>query len=437
VGIVPLRPQKTLQSFTKVFLILMMKKIKGNIMKNYVQIRIETLKTDKVESQIKHELRTVKIKSVTNENPNWYYIHKKYTPGQDGKHLRGYISKESRKSISQHLFDDLDNRIDTHKKRMRTHQKRTLNTKRVNSFSMGVLTFSELVKDIVKDKEGKDKLHQIGKNAIDEIIETLGSELYYVTVHYDEEGLPHFHFMMDGFDKEGRSISMRSKDKKFKDIGSKLQDIVARHFKELGFKRGEKKTLTGKKHLSPKEYKEYIKTKESIKKLEKENEELKSSKEILQNSVNNLSRTLKSVVSNTKYSMDEINSVIRDIHTFQVDFKGKSSDEIFDLLERYSKSESNKFDKFLEKLMKVTEKHKKNLEETQHNALIELRKIKKIKDDKIDDISSKIEDYKQVSDQKEQYIEDMKEYTTQVENDIDNIKNTNDLRGKVKPRQPQ
>ena len=282
----------------------------------YTNVRFESKSKHKMINEIKHELRTTKISSVVNENNN-VLIYK----NENNEWItKQYQSKDKDvKQISTKYINELDNIESRHRKLLRDNFNQSLNKKRTNSANTGVLTFSNSIEKLVE--EDKNKIIELGFKTITNICKELDIELHYITFHLDEKGLPHFHYLTDNFNSQGKTISPKRNQK----VGKKLQDLGNLYFKELGFERGISKKLSGRKHLSIKEYQDYQDTK-------KENEELKEINKQLQ---------------------DGILPLVETFIELGMNYKNKTPQEVIGLLERYS---GDKFDKLVNSIMKSSKK---------------------------------------------------------------------------------
>ena len=282
----------------------------------YTNVRFESKSKHKMINEIKHELRTTKIASVVNNNSNVLIFKNE----KNEWITKEYQSKDKDvKEISTKYINELDNIENKHRKLLRKNFNQSLNKKRTNSANTGVLTFSSSIEKLVE--EDKNKIIELGFKTITNICKELDIELHYITFHLDEMGLPHFHYLTDNFNSQGKTIS----PKRNSEIGKKLQDLGNLFFNDLGFERGVSKKESGKKHLSIKEYQDYQDTK-------KENEELKEINKQLQ---------------------EGILPLVEVFIELGMNYKNKTPQDIISLLERYS---GNKFDKLVTSLLKSSKK---------------------------------------------------------------------------------
>ena len=192
----------------------------------YTNVRFESKSKHKMINEIKHELRTTKIASVVNNNSNVLIFKNE----KNEWITKEYQSKDKDvKEISTKYINELDNIENKHRKLLRKNFNQSLNKKRTNSANTGVLTFSSSIEKLVE--EDKNKIIELGFKTITNICKELDIELHYITFHLDEKGLPHFHYLTDNFNSQGKTISPKRNQK----VGKKLQDLGNLYFKELGF----------------------------------------------------------------------------------------------------------------------------------------------------------------------------------------------------------
>lgn len=241
----------------------------------YINIRVESVSTEKNAELIRHCLRSKSEKRAINDNENILLL-------SDNSRLlfkrNDYtdITKSENKNIAEKLLSDNLKLLDKQKSILKKNGK-YLNAKRTNQALSGVLTFSDSISD--KTDSELEEIERAARKTLQDICKKYNTELHYLTFHKDEKGLPHFHFTIDNFDNDtGLTFS------KSKNFGGDLQDIAASHFSQLGFQRGIKKDKNhNRKHLSIREFEEYQDTKKANKRLTELNkaltEENKSLKE--------------------------------------------------------------------------------------------------------------------------------------------------------------
>lgn len=210
-------------------------------MEDKLNVRIATQKISAMRNENNHNMRTAKkARNQINQNLNYLFYNDeimKFT-NQDERVLK------IRNDISKTLTSE-ENR---HKELYEKNHKWKLKEKTRRSFIGGVLTFPKKINDVV-DKVGLDEIWKTGVQAIQEIAEHLNTELHYITLHTDEEGLIHFQYSLNNFNNEnGKSLKIERSSK-----GAELQDIAGNHFSKYGIYRGEKNT--GRRHISTEDFK--------------------------------------------------------------------------------------------------------------------------------------------------------------------------------------
>lgn len=292
----------------------------------FTNVRFESVDYKTMVGEIKHDLRTNKITSVIKPQTQSHA----FIMNEQGELERFdfYMKDERMRAKGKNLVDKLGEVEERHRRLLRINYNQSLNKKRVNSFNMGVLTFSDSMIELAE--ENLEEVLEMGVKTIKDICEELGIKLHYISFHKDEKGVPHFHYFTDNFNSQGRTIN----PKRNKNLGQKLQDIGNKYFNALGFKRGISKELTGKKHLSIKDYQDYQDTL-------KENQELK--KEIAE---------MKELEDNI---FENIMELVSQFYEIGMNYKGKSANELLDMFKRYFKDDK-KFDKLLDKVVNLADK---------------------------------------------------------------------------------
>lgn len=77
-----------------------------------------------------------------------------------------------------------------------------------------------------------------------DLAKSQNARMVYISFHFDET-TPHAHYMMENFDKNKKTTWQRTFGKQ---QCRELQDRAAEHFFEMGFSRGESKSITGNEH---------------------------------------------------------------------------------------------------------------------------------------------------------------------------------------------
>lgn len=243
-----------------------------------VMIRWQPSSDEQMERDIIHCLRSVKsIKSVTDKNAvNYFYDF-------DDKKIIGYSTKKPLdKKYRKKYVESMADNVEEHRKLLRKFKKQSLNRKRQQSHAIGVIGFSDSMKNKwnnIFDKSQKTKFFKKAVESLNDITNEFGIEFSNLTFHTDERGQPHFHFHARNFKSDGSAPRFDNS----KELGGRLQDIVAGHFDEFGFNRGEENSK--KKHLTVKEYQEH---EDKLKEIESERIELQKNNEELKKEVADL-----------------------------------------------------------------------------------------------------------------------------------------------------
>jgi len=309
----------------------------------FINIRVESVSTEKNAELIKHCLRAKKEIRAINDNENSYI---------DSDSNRVIFSRNDYKTeynnvfkvITKKLLDQNKKLIDKQKNILKKHGK-YLNKKRTNQTLSGVITFSDSIQNITPEK--MIEIEEAAYKTVKEICSKYNTDLHYLVLHTDELGLPHFHFSVDNFDNETGLTFNKSKG-----FGSDLQDIAAKYFSRFGFNRGIKKENNfNRKHLSIEEFKEYQDTKKANKKLIEQNKTLIQDNKELQSKLNN---------ANSAYSkiLEEFMVLINDIEEFsKEEDQAKKTKKWLELFKRYTNSDNTtKREQLMKKVSKVRDK---------------------------------------------------------------------------------
>lgn len=305
----------------------------------YTNIRFESMNKDNMLKEIKHDLRTIKIKSVINNNNNFLYI--------DNKNYGNFSDDKKRnKEKSEQFNEDFLNKIEKdYKKIYFKNKKRSVDLKRNNSFNMGILTFSDSILKI-----DRKIIIENGIKTIENMCKELKTKLHYVSFHFDEKGLPHAHFFTNNFDENGNSLSATRN----KGLGEKLQDLGNIYFKDLGFSRGISKSITNRNHLTIKEFQEYEDQKIEIEKIKAENKDLKKENDLFKIENKDLKKENDLLLLAQEKSLERLKETLKTFNELQLNYKNKSTDEIMKLAERYWRNgQSEKIEGMVNNLEKL------------------------------------------------------------------------------------
>ncbi len=298
----------------------------------FTNVRFEHNTYKQMKKEIKHDLRMVKVDRVVKPDKPTILIN--YTNGEIEYHSLYMKSKEARE-IGQKIIDQMEEVENRHRKLLRTNYNQSLNKERVSSFNMGVLTFSDSMRELAE--KNLDEVIEIGKKTIENICKKYDIKLHYISFHMDEKGIPHFHYYTDNFNSMGRTIN----PKRNKKMGERLQDLGVLFFKKLGFNRGLSKEITGGRHMSIEEYKR-------LKDLDKKNGELEAE-----------NKRLKGQIVKMENLQDEIFvelvELVKEFYEIGMNYKGKSAEELLELFKRYFENEAE-FEKLFNKVVKLGKK---------------------------------------------------------------------------------
>ena len=213
-------------------------------MRNFLNVRIESLyritgKHSAV-SQLFHDLRIRKPEYIKEPAVRLYF------PGEVGKETPVELREEDierlrkRKDALQEYLQGVEMQMherfeNLERGKNKQRQSWQFNTK---PFSSGVLTFSELARNV-----DIDKLWEYGLKSIQALGEKYKIKVLWVALHTDET-TPHFHYMFENLNADGRTFQRQLG----RDGCSKLQTFYGEQLQPLGFQRGIKKKLSGAEH---------------------------------------------------------------------------------------------------------------------------------------------------------------------------------------------
>ena len=213
-------------------------------MRNFLNVRIESLyritgKHSAV-SQLFHDLRIRKPDYIKEPAVRLYF------PGEVGKETPVELREEDierlrkRKDALQEYLQGVEMQMherfeNLERGKNKQRQSWQFNTK---PFSSGVLTFSELARNV-----DIDKLWEYGLKSIQALGEKYKIKVLWVALHTDET-TPHFHYMFENLNADGRTFQRQLG----RDGCSKLQTFYGEQLQPLGFQRGIKKKLSGAEH---------------------------------------------------------------------------------------------------------------------------------------------------------------------------------------------
>ena len=214
-------------------------------MKDFLSVRLKSLyttsgKTTAV-SQLFHDLRIRQPAYITEPAVRLFF------PGEVGKETPVELRKkdveklrQKKDALAEYLKDvemQMHDRFENMERgKNKQHQSWQENTK---PFSSGVLTFSELARNV-----DIDQLWEYSLKALKALGEKYKIKLLWVAMHTDET-TPHFHYMFENLDAQ---TCRTFQSKLGRDGCSKLQTFFGEQLEPLGFRRGIKKKLSGTRH---------------------------------------------------------------------------------------------------------------------------------------------------------------------------------------------
>lgn len=145
-------------------------------------------------------------------------------------YLPDYVDKE-KTGDNVVLVDDrqLPERSGDMEKRYReSHDGRNMR-RDANSFLSGIITFSEAARDQVNQLPPDAQAQEL----VTKIAEKYQTDVCYIVCHKDESTV-HYHFMLEGYDKNGFSVSEKLDRTALKQV----QDLAGEVFREVGIERG-------------------------------------------------------------------------------------------------------------------------------------------------------------------------------------------------------
>lgn len=257
-------------------------------MRNFLNVHIESLYriTGKrsATSQLFHDLRIRKPDYIKEPAVRLYFpsVVGKATPvdlrEKDIERLR--TRKDALEKYLQDVEIQMHERFENLERgKNKQRQSWQFNTK---PFSSGVLTFSELARNV-----DIDKLWEYGLKSIQALGEKYKIKVLWVALHTDET-TPHFHYMFENLNADGRTFQRQLG----RDGCSKLQTFYGKILKPLGFRRGIKKKLSGAEHqdLMESHFIAREKIKDELKQLEKDQgillDKIEGSMDVLEGLIN-------------------------------------------------------------------------------------------------------------------------------------------------------
>lgn len=212
-------------------------------MPNYICIRTEVMETGEAKAELSHDLRLRVPGHLATEPNTWIQFYD--TCNNVSQRITSEQARSDIESSRELLYQYIEDRAQEEIARNKEFKRHRGGKELKNTFVRGLLTFTP------------DGLVGVDQNVLDtaatdtlqKICEKLNVHPVYIAKHFDESTI-HYHYIIEACDKDtGRSRACNLDD----ETCSALQDIGGECFKHLGFVRGEKKSVTGAKHLKLKQ----------------------------------------------------------------------------------------------------------------------------------------------------------------------------------------
>lgn len=211
----------------------------------YVCSRIEALTTRAACGQILHDTRTKTPAYLDADEPITTYLFQYDSEFDVG------VDERNDEDVKTQLKNIIKRSASAQQKRYKAKIRRKADG-RANWFIRGVLSFSpEGVppKDSPDYKIFAEQLRQHAQHYVQHVADEWGVFPVYLTIHRDETTI-HAHYVLESAHKDTARSQARLLNG---DRCTQLQDWAGEEFSPLGFKRGEKKALTGAQHQSVKQ----------------------------------------------------------------------------------------------------------------------------------------------------------------------------------------
>lgn len=194
-------------------------------MKNFINVRLMGSNNLHIRDRIKHNLRRVKTRNISNDSKNTLINF-------NNKKMGVFDSKERYKFYSKLYKTDRKEHNEKYKQKNKRNLRQNFST-----WSEGVITFSEQIHHDLGVKYTKEELIETSRTFLKDFEKEFETKIKMFVLHTDEK-TPHFHFFFENFDKNGASITYKNRTR---EKLSFLQDLRFKHFQNLGMKRGIKK----------------------------------------------------------------------------------------------------------------------------------------------------------------------------------------------------
>ena len=370
-------------------------------MKDFLSVRLESLylntrkhsastrkHSNSAVSQLFHDLRIRKPDYIKDPEVRLYF------PGVTGNETPVELRKKDverlrqKKDVLKEYLKDVQMKMHERFENMERGQNKQRQSWQINTkpFSSGVLTFSELARNV-----DIDQLWEYSLKALKALGEKYKIKLLWVAMHTDET-TPHFHYMFENLDAE-KCCTFQSK------LGrngcSTLQTFFGEQLQPLGFRRGIKKKLSGAEHQDVMES-HFI-----------AREKLKGEVKTLEKGISTLSGKLEASTSILEGLLDEKAEILTSIEDLQAERK-KIMDELNEL-----EVERKKLRRSRDELNRETAAEKAATTALQQ----ELRKRRTALKEELNEIIQKIEIVKQDNERRKAIAVEVMKENAQEEDD--------------------
>ena len=349
-------------------------------MSNTVSIRIKANSTSKSINQLAHDMRIKSVNYLKNEEQKNILVAKN----------ENVIFSQSKNNINK--FQDLKNiMLQSAKEQKLIHEKSIGQKSQVkNYFIDGIITFStDMRKDFFNNQA---KFQELAKKTLQDFGEKYGVKLLHHTIHLDEK-TPHIHFNFENINRStGKSVQRYITKLDLK----QLQTDTAKHWEEMGYKRGKENSKAKHYSVAIGHQKEEL---ENLKKQIQEQKKLIKQQEINAKEKKQELDKLDIVLKQTRTKIKEIkNLTVLDSQIDQdIDSIIKSSKGLFKLnedelrinlkekLQEYSKSDFKSLQEQKLKKQVITQEKEINKLQDDYNAIYNTNFVLKSDNEKLKD----------------------------------------------------
>ncbi len=225
-------------------------------MEKYVNFRLEKSNLSKVVNQYNHDTRLHSPK----------YINK----SKSSENITLFVSEPFKRLRDEGLKPKalFNSYNEEQKQRVKAKTGRKAQES-AEFFNMAIMTFSPTMKEDYKNNP--ELFARCSKDFLESLKTQYGFNIMMAEIHRDES-TEHIHLLFDNIGENGKGVRRKITPKKL----SNIQTLMGQCFEPMGYKRGESKELTNRKHLSVKELHEankiYDRLSDEIRGLEDEKE---------------------------------------------------------------------------------------------------------------------------------------------------------------------